>query len=168
MPAIPSGLLQTEPYARHVLSPSVAGEISRNVDRAVQARLDSQQVLRDGSRKFLFLMPEHAVRWRQGDSRTMAGQCSHMADVSSQFPNVEIAVVAQSVHVGDVPLHSFVVYDERLVEIELFAGEVVFRDPKDVEYHLNVFGYFWRHALTGDDATALLRSIADEFMRELD
>jgi transcriptional regulator with XRE-family HTH domain len=168
LPAIPSGLLQTEGYARQVLTPAVPGDISHNVERTVAARMDSQQVLGDDSRRFLFLMPEHSVRWRRADPRIMAGQCAHMAEVAARLPNVEVAVIPQAAEVWDVPLHTFVIYDERMVEIELFAGEVVFRDPKDVAYHLSIFEFFWGHALTGDDATTLLLSIADDFMRELD
>jgi len=53
-----------------------------------------------------------------------------MAEVSARLPNVEVAIIPQATEVWDVPLHTFVIYDERMVEIELFAGEVVFRDPK--------------------------------------
>lgn len=32
-------------------------------------------------------------------------------------------------------MHTFVVYDQRLVTVELFSGSVVLRDPKDVEFY---------------------------------
>ncbi|WP_083822115.1 Scr1 family TA system antitoxin-like transcriptional regulator [Saccharopolyspora spinosa] len=42
LPAIPSGLIQTRDYARAILTPAVEGRPARDIDRAVQARLDSQ------------------------------------------------------------------------------------------------------------------------------
>jgi hypothetical protein len=129
--------------------------------------MDSQQVLQDESREFRFVMLEHAVRWRYGDHETMAAQCAHMAVVSAR-PNVEMAIIPRTTQVRMGSLHTFVIYDERLVKVELFSGGVSLRDPKDVAHHVNLFEFFWGHALTGDDAISLLRSISDEFMRELD
>jgi hypothetical protein len=83
-------------------------------------------------------------------------------------PNVEIAVIPQGVEVSASPLNSFVVYDERLVTVEIFSGSIAFRDPRDVAHHLELFEYFLSHALRGDDAVAFLLEVADEFMRARD
>ncbi|GAA4552526.1 helix-turn-helix domain-containing protein [Amycolatopsis samaneae] len=165
LPAIPSGLLQTEEYARQVLEPTVPGDVSWNAQRAVRARMESQEVLGDTSRRFIFLMPEHAIRWNRVDREVMAAQCAHMANMSER-PNLDIAVIPQSAKVRAAPLNVFVIYDERLVSAELFSGKVVLRDPRDIAYHLNLFEFFYSHALTGDNATAFLRSVSDDFMRE--
>lgn len=63
-------------------------------------------------------------------------------------------------------MNVFVVYDERLVTVELFSGEVVLRDPRDVAYHLELFEFFKNRAVRGEAATQLLRMIAREFLRE--
>ncbi|MFE0025980.1 helix-turn-helix domain-containing protein [Amycolatopsis sp. NPDC059021] len=165
LPAIPSGLLQTEEYARQVLTPTVPGDVSWNTERAVQARMESQEVLRHTSRKFVFLMPEHAVRWMRADRDVVARQCTHMAEVA-ELSNVDIAVIPQSAEVHASPLNVFVIYDDRLVTAELFSGEVVLRDPRDISYHLNLFAYFLDAALVGDNATAFLREVGSEIMRE--
>lgn len=167
LPAVPSGLLQTERYARQVLTPTVPGDVSWDAERALAARLASQEVLQDESRSFVFLMPEHAVRWRRADRETMTEQCFHMAEVST-LPNVEIAVIPRTETVLAAPLHVFVVYDERLVTVELFSGEVVLRDPQDIAYHLSLFDFFLSHALRETEATTFLRSVADEFRRQAD
>lgn len=82
--------------------------------------------------------------------------------------NVEIGIVPQGVQVSGTPMNIFVVYDDRLVTIELFSGEVVLRDPRDITQHLNLFDLFWSHALTGDDASAYLEEVADGFIRQRD
>jgi hypothetical protein len=95
----------------------------------------------------------------------MAAQCAHMAEVNRK-PNVEIGIVPQGVQVPGTPMNIFVVYDDRLVTIELFSGEVVLRDPRDISQHLSLFDLFWVHALTGDDASSFLEEAADGFMRQ--
>jgi len=62
-------------------------------------------------------------------------------------------------------LNVFVIYDDRLVTVELFSGEVVLRNPQDISHHIALFDLFLSHALRGAEATAFLRRCADEFMR---
>ncbi|WP_084628579.1 helix-turn-helix domain-containing protein [Amycolatopsis nigrescens] len=163
LPATASGLIQTEEYARYSLTPLIEGNPTRNVERAVQARIDSQKALQDEACAFHFLLTEQAVRWGRASPAVMARQCAHMAEVSER-PNIQLAIIPWTASILPSPLNVFVVYDERLVLVELFSGEVALRDPLDVSYHLNLFDFFLSHALTGNDATAFLRSVSDEFM----
>ncbi|MFI7674483.1 helix-turn-helix domain-containing protein [Actinophytocola sp. NPDC049390] len=167
LPIVPSGLLQTPEYARYALTPVIEGNPARDVDRAVRARLDSQDALNDTSRRFHFLLTEQAVRLKRAPSPVMAGQLRHMVEVAERS-NVEFAVLPGSVQVGASPLNVFVAYDDRLVIVELFSGEVALRDYRDVSYHLRVFEYFRRRAVIGEDARGILESVADDFMRVRD
>ncbi len=167
LPAVPTGLLHVREYAVETLSPTVTGDPSRDVARAVQARMDRQAVLDDTSRSFWFLMTEQAVGWRRASTGAMAAQCAHMAEVNRK-PNVEIGIIRSDVQVPGTPMNIFVIYDDRLVTVELFSGEVVLRDPRDISQHLNLFDLFWSHALTGDDASGYLEEVADGFMRQRD
>jgi hypothetical protein len=167
LPAVPTGLLQTEAVARSTLLPTVDNDPTTDLEKAVRARLASREVLGDSSRRFVFLMTEQAVRWRLVDPRAMAEQAEHMAEVS-RWDNIEIAIIPCGVKVPEVPLNVFVVYDERLVTAELFSGGVVLRDPRDVAYHLELFEFFLSHALRGEDAVGFLHALSGEFMRELD
>ncbi|MFI2211722.1 helix-turn-helix domain-containing protein [Streptomyces sp. NPDC020141] len=167
LPAIPTGLLHVREYAVETMSPAVTGDPARDVPRAVQARMDRQAVLDDASRSFWFLMTEQAVKWRRASPEAMAAQCAHMARVNGK-PNVELGIVPQEVRVPGTPMNIFVVYDDRLVTIELFSGEVVLRDRRDISHHLNLFELFWSHALTGESASAFLRETAETFMRQRD
>ena len=168
LPAIPSGLIQTGEYARETLTSRVDGRAAVDIERAVQARIDRQTVLADPERRFIFLMPEHAVRWRRASHEVMAQQISHMAEVAATRPNVEIAVIPEASTVLASPLNGFVVFDDRLVTIELFSGEVVLRDPRDIAYHVNLFEFFYAQALTGPAAVAFLEDVANKFMRDRD
>ncbi|MFI0470305.1 helix-turn-helix domain-containing protein [Saccharopolyspora sp. 5N102] len=167
LPAIPSGLIQARDYARAVLTPGVEGRPARDIDRAVQARLDSQDTLNNESRVFCFLLTEQAVRLKRAAAGVMVEQLQHMAEVS-QRPNVDLAILPNAALVNASPLNVFVIYDDRLVLTEIFSGEVALRDYRDINYHLNVFGHFYERALTGDDARKTLESAADQFMRARD
>ncbi|MGC5342340.1 helix-turn-helix transcriptional regulator [Streptomyces sp. AM 4-1-1] len=167
LPAVPTGLLHVREYATETLSPTVPGEPTRDVEKAVEARTRRQTILDDTSRTFWFLMTEQAVMWRRAGNDVMAAQCAHMAEVNRR-PNVEIGVIPQTAHVPGTPMNIFVIYDDRLVTVELFSGEVTLRDPKDVTQHQNLFELFWSHALTGENASEFLSAASHSFMHQRD
>lgn len=164
LPAIPSGIIQTAEYARAVLTPGVEGRPARDIERAVQARLESQQALDDVSRTFHLVLTEQAVRLKRAGNEIMVGQLRHLIEVMDR-PNVDLSVLPSSALVNASPLNVFVVYDDRIVLTEIFAGEVALRDYRDVSYHLNIFDHFRDRAVSGNDAGELLESICYEFMR---
>ena len=162
LPAAPSGLLQVRAFAHAALLPKVGSDPVYDVERAVDARLDSQQVLEDPGRRFEFVLTEQAVRCRLADPSVMREQALHLAEVANRR-NLDLAILPDSARIPEVPLNLFVVYDERLVTVELFSGEVVLRDPRDVAYHLDLFELFRSCALRNEEAIRLLGAIADEF-----
>jgi hypothetical protein len=163
LPAIPTGLLQTADFARAALRPKVSSEPVYDVERAVEARLDSQQVLDDPRRRFEFVLTEQAVRWQLAEPSVMREQVRHLADMAVR-PNLDLAILPSSAPMPETPLDLFVVYDERLVTVELFSGEVVLRDPRDVAYHLELFELFQAHALRQGEAVRFLRAVAENIM----
>ncbi|WP_082859903.1 helix-turn-helix transcriptional regulator [Alloactinosynnema sp. L-07] len=160
-PAAPSGMMQTPEYAAAILTPTVRGRPARNVERAVEARIERQTALYDASRSFTFVTTEQAVRWNQAPAEVMAAQARHMADLA-ELPNVTIAVVPNDAQMNAVPLSSFVVYDERFVMCELFSGSVILRDPQEVAYHVNVLEHFQERARVNQEAATFLRQMANE------
>lgn len=158
-PAAPSGMLQTRDYATAMLRPSISGRPDRDVERAVEARLKRQEALHDRSRSFTFVMTEQAVRLRQASAEVMSAQCRHIAELT-ELPNVTVAIVTNEAEMEcGVPLNSFTAYDEQLVLVELFSGQMTLRDPRDVAYHLNIVNHFLTRALTGADVAAFLLRI---------
>ncbi len=95
----------------------------------------------------------------------MVGQLRHMATLSNR-PNVELAILPHRALVNSSPLNVFVVYDDRLVKVELFSGSIALRDYQDISYHLNLFEHFRERSMTGDEARDFLVSVADEFTQQ--
>lgn len=167
LPAVPTGLLQIPDYIRALFANVMPSEPVHDLDKIVQARLDRQRSLEDESKRFVFLMTEQAVRWCNAPADVMRRQIAHMARMSLRS-NIDLAVIPLSSQVGDAPLNIFTIYDDRLVIAELFSGAVSLREQQDVQYHLELFEFFYSHALRGDEATAFLRTVADEFMQDRD
>jgi hypothetical protein len=107
LPAIPTGLLRVPEYASQVLTPTVLGRPTGDVERVLKGRLARQAFLDDESRKLVFLMTEQAVRWRSTADEIMVKQLTHMAKVAKK-PTVEIAIIPYSAEVSASPLNIFV------------------------------------------------------------
>jgi transcriptional regulator with XRE-family HTH domain len=89
-PLVIIGLLQTEPYARHVL---VAGQRDGALDRMVASRLGRQAVLRrDDPPWLVLLIREAALREVVGSQEVMKEQLQHVLD-AMQEPNINVRVV---------------------------------------------------------------------------
>ncbi len=89
-PLLMPGLVQTEDYARAVLS---WGPLSGSVDDDVQARMDRQEILnRDDPPELWVLLGESAVRRRVGSAEVMRGQLKHLSELARR-PNVTVQVV---------------------------------------------------------------------------
>jgi hypothetical protein len=92
----------------------------------------------------------------------MAVQLDHLISIS-RLPNVHIGILPLSVPVADGPYHTFVVYDRRLVTIELFSGRLVLRDPRDVAHYRALFTFFGHGTLWSDEARSMLSELANVF-----
>jgi transcriptional regulator with XRE-family HTH domain len=89
------GLLQTEQYARQVLTGyhEVATISPRAIQRRLETRLTRQQLLtRDEPLKYVALMDESVLRRQRGDHSLMYAQLQRLADIS-MLPNVTIRIL---------------------------------------------------------------------------
>lgn len=162
LPALVTGLLQTPQYLRQALSSPVDSAVGVDRSRSVAAKLARQSILHDHTKRFDFLLTENAVRWRLCEPHLMAMQLDHLVSLS-QLPNVRIGIVPQCAHIPDGPMNGFVIYDARLVTIELFTGQLVLRDPKDIDHYHALFDFFASRALWSNDARSFLHALVDAF-----
>jgi transcriptional regulator with XRE-family HTH domain len=157
LPLMITGLLQTPEYARASMA-----NFPGNHPQAIAKRLDRQAALYNPARRFTFILTEAAVRWQLCEPQVMAVQMGRLASLS-ELPNIRLGVIPLDAHVPDGPLNTFTVYDERIATAETFGGVIMMRDPRDVAYHLELFAFFERYAVTGDEARALLESYTRRF-----
>ncbi|UTO63739.1 Scr1 family TA system antitoxin-like transcriptional regulator [Streptomyces rapamycinicus] len=87
------GLLQTEDYARSVLSTAVPGWSPTELRRRLSHRMKRRDILdRDQPPSCTFIMHETALRVRFGDQRVLCAQLDSLLE-SSERPNVSVRVV---------------------------------------------------------------------------
>ncbi|MEV6859812.1 helix-turn-helix transcriptional regulator [Streptosporangium subroseum] len=163
LPTLITGLLQTPEYMRAAMSPPVE-PASGDVSKAIAIKLSRQAVLYNQSKKFDFLLTESAVRWQLCEPAVMSIQLDRLVSLS-RLPNVRIGVIPLSERVAEGAYHTYVVYDERMVTIELFTGQLVLRDPKDAEHYRALYEFFSEQARWGDEGRQLLTRISREFMQ---
>ncbi|MFC3741075.1 helix-turn-helix domain-containing protein [Paractinoplanes deccanensis] len=158
-PALITGLLQSDRYARAALSGFQRSPQPQNRDAAlhsaVLARLGRQQALADGGKTFHFVFTESVLRNRICSPIDMLGQIEKLREVGEQ-PNVRIAIIPDDAEVELPALHGFVLYDDDLVVIDLFNTGLTTRGRTDVAEYREVFDAFARHA-TADVAEMLDR-----------
>ncbi|MFI1518939.1 helix-turn-helix domain-containing protein [Kitasatospora cineracea] len=157
------GLLQTPEFARAVFARRDLGE--EQLSRAVRGRLDRQVVLHDPARTLQFVILESVLRWGLVPAAVMAEQLDRIVSVS-RLPGVDVRVVPLAGFREDVPGHSFVVRDDRLVTVETVHAELVVTDPRDVELYVRKFERFSSAASAGEDMRSMVEGIRDEFLRE--
>jgi transcriptional regulator with XRE-family HTH domain len=161
LPAVPTGLLHTRAYAEATLR-ALGTVPPGTVERVVDGKMARQRALDDPQREFVFLMTETAIRARVAPPGVMAGQCVHLAELAARG-RPRILLVPFAARWPVMAMNTFVIYDDRIVTVEVFSGEVVLHDPQDVAYHTGVFEAFAEQALTGADAAAFLRVAAAEY-----
>lgn len=153
------GLLQTAGYAA-ALIPLVDPAASIDHAEAAADRLDRQQVLYQGGRRFEFLLGEPALRWSPGPG-VMAAQLDRLASLAT-LADVELRVLPTA-RVGAPGWHGFVLFtptdpDEGVhVTTELVHGGQDLHDPGVIGLYEQLWKQLWEAAARGDEALALIR-----------
>ncbi|MEU8460228.1 helix-turn-helix transcriptional regulator [Streptomyces sp. NPDC029003] len=162
-PSCIPGLLQTPEYVRGVQQGSELTDDA--LEKMIGARLRRQEVLYDGARTFRFLITESVLRWRLIPASMMAAQLDKLISMS-RLPNVEIGVIPLSAAMPGLPTSSFVLFDGRLVIVEIPHAEITTSELRDIELYAGKFDSFGRVALSGESMRSLVDGIRDDFLRE--
>ncbi|MFG2914026.1 helix-turn-helix domain-containing protein [Kitasatospora sp. NPDC048298] len=157
------GLLQSPEYVRAVQRHSELTDDA--LEKMISARIRRQEVLFDQSRRFRFLITEPVLRWELVPPLMMAAQLDRIVAIS-RLPNVTLGVVPLPAPKTHLPTCSFVMFDTRLVIVEIPHAEVTTSEPKDIEQYTAKFQGFERTAVTGEKMRSLIENIRNEFLRE--
>ncbi|MGC0415094.1 helix-turn-helix domain-containing protein [Embleya sp. AB8] len=161
LPTMITGLLQTPAYMRQAMAPTVdpaAGDTAK----MMAIKLERQAVLHDQGKQFEFLLTESAARWHLCRASVMALQMDHLISIS-KLPQVRVHILPLRQRMTDAPFNTFVIYGDHLVTVELFSGQLILRDPKDIAYYRDLFDYFVDRSLSGDEARAEIESWSESF-----
>lgn len=153
--ALVPGLLQTEGYARTLLS---SGPVV-NVDRAVSARLTRQKILTsDNPPELWVLLNQSALEQPVGGPEIMRGQLQHLLDCTQRH-NTIIRVVPRSIgaHMGlDGAFSIIYTKKTRAAYMDAIGGGRLSDDPAVVDEHELCFDRIGADALSRESTRQMI------------
>ncbi|RKS76382.1 helix-turn-helix protein [Actinomadura pelletieri DSM 43383] len=159
------GLLQTSAYSE-VSMAYWARLLNLPDDReaATRARIERQRVLREGGRRFVFLLAEQTLRSRVGSIETMLEQLDRVI-ASMSLPNVSLGIIPASAGMGAHTQTSFWIFDNDLVKVETLTAALDITWVEEIEVYITVFNEMRESALFGQAARDLVLSVRDELLQ---
>jgi transcriptional regulator with XRE-family HTH domain len=160
------GLLQTQDYARAVMSTVRRRQTPDEIDRLVKLRMQRQDVLRRSDPLALWIiLDESVLRRMAGSSKVMREQLHHLYE-ASQWPNVTLQVLAfgSGLHPGLGGSFAIIEFPERfdpdVVYTEGVTGQAYIEErDREVRARAEAFDLLRAAALPPGDSALLIRSI---------
>lgn len=161
-PAVVPGLLQTAGYAREILATVIDFHgIPDDVEAGVRARMEAQQVLVRGDRRFLLLVGETALHTRVGDAGVMRGQLARLVE-AARMPRVSLGVVPLDAPYTVPRNTGFTIYDGRSVTVATYTAELTLQQRHEVAVYEKAFDRLAALAVYGGKARELIdRAVVD-------
>lgn len=155
-PTLVPGLLQTEGYARAVLS-SVAEllDVPNDADQAAAARMERSKIVHEPGHRFVMVIEESVLHYQLGDADAMAAQLGYLLTAGA-LPSVSLGIIPRAAQRTLWPQELFHVYDDQLVSVELMSARVRVTQPTDVALYLKAFEQLRSMAVYGAEARALV------------
>jgi transcriptional regulator with XRE-family HTH domain len=160
------GLLQTEPYARALIS-AAADAPPEVVERRIALRRERQRLLdRPQPPQITAVLAEAVLHEQIGGPQVLAGQLRHLLEVASR-PHIAIRVrpFSRGAHpAAGVP---FIVFgfadpaDPRVVYVELPTRNIHIETPAEVDSYVSAFATARDSALDCQESARLIAAAAD-------
>jgi transcriptional regulator with XRE-family HTH domain len=156
-PVLVPGLLQTEGYARALLSTNarLLG-VPDDGAEAAAARLERSQIIHQPGHRFVMVIEEAVLYYQLGDVDAMAAQLGYLLTAGA-LPAVSFGIIPMATRERTLwPQETFDVHDDTLVSIELISAEVNITQPSDIALYIKVFEQLRSMAVYGAEARALI------------
>ncbi|MFD9487705.1 helix-turn-helix domain-containing protein [Streptomyces sp. NPDC059991] len=165
-PLLIPGLLQTEEYARALISESFPPLDDETVEERVNARLHRQEALRARvSVVFSFIIYEAALRTMVGGPKVMQRQLHHILEAST-LRNVSIQILPMGRCPGLALNGSVVLLETPDHEHYAFAEgqktSALYTDPSKISALAQTHGMIRMHALSVEESAEFIRRMAEE------
>jgi transcriptional regulator with XRE-family HTH domain len=156
-PVLVPGLLQTEGYARALLSTNarLLG-VPDDGAEAAAARLERSQIIHQPGHRFVMVIEEAVLFYQLGDVDAMAAQLGYLLTAGA-LPAVSFGIIPMATRERTLwPQETFDVHDDTLVSIELISAEVNITQPSEIALYIKVFEQLRSMAVYGAEARALI------------
>ncbi|MFJ4657424.1 DUF5753 domain-containing protein [Nocardia sp. NPDC088792] len=159
-PTIIPGLLQTPGYIEWILSRIIRFyDIPNDLEDGVTARIERQQVLYRGTRRFSFVIAEQALYTTAGDDSVMVEQLDRLLTAMA-LPRVQLGILPRTA-VWETMMNSFVLYDNRLAIVETVTAELTITQPRELALYGKLFDTLVGQTVYGEPARRLIASALD-------
>jgi len=150
------GLLQTPEYARYRFAERLEDiGAPDDVDDAVAARMNRQQVIYRSGKRFHFVVTEAVLRYLLCPPAVMAGQLDRLVSLST-LTTIRFGVIPFDVQYAVAPVHGFYIYDERMVRVENLTAVLKLTQPSEIAAYTKIFDQFTEVARYGAEARAII------------
>lgn len=165
-PGVVIGLLQTAEYSRNIfMKVKRLYGASDDIDAAIRVRMRRQEILYDPTRRFRFLIPEAALRYRLAPDDVMRGQLDRLLAITT-LPNVEFGVIPFCAELPSAFLNGFWIFNEALVGVPTRTKDVLLRDPEDVAFYGRAFEDLCEVAEFHEGARQVIVRVLAEFTEQ--
>jgi transcriptional regulator with XRE-family HTH domain len=169
------GLLQTDGYARAVISEDKPDTDPAEIDRRVQLRIERQALIRRKAAPLALrvVLNESIIRRPVGGREVMAEQLDALA-AAADLPNVKLRVVpfTAGLHYG-VMSGPFVLLrfpvngdgrdsEPPTVYVDGFTGDLYLDKPAEVGHYSDAFETIWAAAASDANSARLIRQAAED------
>jgi transcriptional regulator with XRE-family HTH domain len=153
------GLLNTAGYASAILR-FWAGlmNLPADIDTAVAARMDRQNVFHDGKRRFVFVLEEQALRTRVGGTDVLAAQLDQLLALMS-LPVISLGIIPAGGERHALAQGSFWMFDDARVQVETVSAGLDITQPAEISLYAQVFERLQRSAVYGRSARDLIGQV---------
>ncbi|MGW4124155.1 Scr1 family TA system antitoxin-like transcriptional regulator [Nocardia sp. NPDC004711] len=129
-----------------------------DIDAGVAKRMERQQFLYRGDRRFHIVLAEHALLTTIGDDSVMIGQLDRLL-VAIGLPRVTIGVIPG---VAEIPQQTtnFVMFNDRMTTVETITAELTITQPREIAVYGETFDLLAGLSRTGDPARTLIMPAA--------
>ena len=161
------GLLQTEDYARAVITGTLPMASQTEIEQRVQARMERQELLRgDEPLELWTIVDEAAIRRTVGGPKVMQAQLTHLREAAEQ-PDITLQVIPFDVGAHPGMPGSFIYMefgeptDPELVYVDTLAGDLFLEADADVRRYAAMFDHLRATALSPANTTRMISTIIE-------
>lgn len=160
-----NGLVQTEDYARALLTASRPEDAQEEIDRRVELRMRRQARLLGGGLRLHLILDECALHRTYGDTNVMTGQVRHILALA-ELRNVTVQILpgarASAGVVGSFSVLEFGPDDPVVVYVENEVSALYMERPEHVRQYSRLYGRLQAAALDPSSSADHLKGLAVE------
>lgn len=161
------GLLQTEDYARAVITGTLPMASQTEIEQRVQARMERQELLRGEEPLELWAIADEAAIQRMvGGPQVMRTQLAHLREAPDQ-PNITLQVIPfdAGAHPGMPGSFIYMEFgeptDPELVYVDTLAGDLFLEADADVRRYAAMFDHLRATALSPANTTRMISTVIE-------